>query len=159
MIETDYPHSDTTWPDSHQAGPRAPRRRRPRARDAVQDPARQRRAALPLHPRGPRGLTGRAAITEESCMTDIVASRSPFIDGAFVRGDGGTFTVTDPATEETVCDVEAASAEQFGAAIAAARRAFDDGPWPRMTIVRALPTCSTGSPTRSRPAAACSSRR
>ena len=66
-------------------------------------------------------------------MADIVASRSPFVDGAFVRGDGGTFAVEDPATEETVCDVEAASADQFRAAIAAARRAFDDGPWPGMS--------------------------
>jgi acyl-CoA reductase-like NAD-dependent aldehyde dehydrogenase len=66
-------------------------------------------------------------------MTDIVASRSPFIDGAFVRGGGDTFTVIDPATEEVTAEVESTSAEQVDAAIAAARRAFDDGPWPRMT--------------------------
>src|SRR4051794_15478915 len=66
-------------------------------------------------------------------MTDVVASRSPFIDGAFVRGEGDRFTVTDPATEELTAEVESASAEQVHAAIAAARRAFDDGPWPHMT--------------------------
>jgi aldehyde dehydrogenase (NAD+) len=67
-------------------------------------------------------------------MTDLVASRSPFVDGAFVRGSGAPFDVTDPATEETVCTVEGASIEQVADAIAAARRAFDEGPWPRMTL-------------------------
>lgn len=67
-------------------------------------------------------------------MTDIVASRSPFVDGAFVRGRGDTIAVLDPSTEEHVADVEGASTEQFDAAIGAARRAFDEGPWPRMTV-------------------------
>ena len=66
-------------------------------------------------------------------MTDIVASRSPFIDGAFVRGGGNPFTVVDPATEELTAEVESASADQVDAAITAARRAFDDGPWPKMS--------------------------
>ena len=47
MVETDYPHSDTTWPDSHRGREQA--WSRTSRRDAVQDPARQRRAALPLH--------------------------------------------------------------------------------------------------------------
>jgi len=66
-------------------------------------------------------------------MTDIVASRSPFIDGAFVRGEGDPFTVIDPSTEEVTAEVESSSADQVHAAIAAARRAFDDGPWPQMS--------------------------
>ena len=66
-------------------------------------------------------------------MSDLVASRSPYVDGAFVRGDAGTFVVSDPATEEPIAEVEASSVEQVDAAIAAARRAFDDGPWPRMS--------------------------
>ncbi len=67
-------------------------------------------------------------------MTDLVGARSPFVDGAFVAGEGGTFAVADPSTEEVVTDVEAASPAQFEAAVAAARRAFDDGPWPRMSL-------------------------
>ncbi len=67
-------------------------------------------------------------------MTDLVASRSPFIDGAFVTGAGEPFTITDPGTEEIVATVEGASLEQVADAIAAARRAFDSGPWPRMTV-------------------------
>jgi acyl-CoA reductase-like NAD-dependent aldehyde dehydrogenase len=67
-------------------------------------------------------------------MTDLVASRSPYVDGAFAKGAGESFTVTDPATEETVCSVEGASTEQFVDAIGAARRAFDAGPWPRLSV-------------------------
>ena len=49
MLETDYPHSDTTWPDCIGVAKKLlaglP------ADDAVQDPARQRRTPLPLHAR------------------------------------------------------------------------------------------------------------
>jgi aldehyde dehydrogenase (NAD+) len=67
-------------------------------------------------------------------MTDLVAARGPYVDGKLVDGDDGTFTVFDPATEEMVADVEASSVAQVDAAIDAARRAFDDGPWPRMSM-------------------------
>ena len=83
-------------------------------------------------------------------MTDIVASRSPFIDGAFVRGDGDTFTVDRPV------DRGAGRRRRGGvaptrshAAIAAARRAFDDGPWPRMTTDERCRRARRASPTRS----------
>jgi aldehyde dehydrogenase (NAD+) len=66
-------------------------------------------------------------------MSDLVASRSPFVDGRFVPGDAGTFAVIDPAREEPAFEVEAASVAQVDSAIDAARRAFDDGPWPRMS--------------------------
>ena len=67
-------------------------------------------------------------------MADIVTVRRPFIGGAFVPGRGGTFAVEDPATVETVAEVEAASVEQVEEAIGAARGAFDTGPWPRMSV-------------------------
>jgi hypothetical protein len=35
-----------------------------------------------------------------------VAARSPYIDGEFVEGDAGTFAVFDPATEESIAEVE-----------------------------------------------------
>ena len=56
-------------------------------------------------------------------MSDLVASRSPYVDGAFVTGDAGTFAIIDPATEEPVAEVEASSVAQVDAAIAAARGA------------------------------------
>jgi len=41
--------------------------------------------------------------------------------------------VIDPATEETVARMPEASAADVTAAVAAARRAFDSGPWPRLS--------------------------
>src|SRR5947209_5095943 len=55
------------------------------------------------------------------------------IDGAAVPGDGERLEVFNPATEERIGTVGAASGEQVDAAFAAARRAFDDGPWPRLS--------------------------
>ena len=85
----------------------------------------------------PHVLSGRSTPVEyQICcvaMADIVMSRSPYIDGAFVPGAGGTFAVDDPSTEAAFAEVESASLEQVDDAVAAARRAFDDGPWPRMS--------------------------
>jgi aldehyde dehydrogenase (NAD+) len=56
-----------------------------------------------------------------------------FIDGAWTsEGAVGTIEVVDPATEVTIGTVPEASVETARLAIAAARRAFDDGPWPWM---------------------------
>jgi aldehyde dehydrogenase (NAD+) len=65
-------------------------------------------------------------------MDQLVATRRPFIDGAPVSGGGPPIAVESPATGDVVCEVEGASPEQVDTAVAAARRAFDDGPWPRM---------------------------
>jgi aldehyde dehydrogenase (NAD+) len=62
-------------------------------------------------------------------MTDLITARRPFIDGAWVHGDGGELAVASPATEEVVASVETASPAQTEAAIVAARRAFDGGAW------------------------------
>ena len=57
-----------------------------------------------------------------------------YIDGKWLdAADGGRFDVFDPATGEVVAtapDSQAADAER---AIDAARRAFDSGPWPRLS--------------------------
>ncbi len=56
-----------------------------------------------------------------------------FIDGAWCDGGHGpTLPVENPATEEIVAHVAQASTADASRAIAAARRAFDEGPWPRM---------------------------
>src|ERR1700731_4370415 len=55
-----------------------------------------------------------------------------FIDGAWTADDTvGVIEVIDPATEEVIGSVPDAGLKATNAAIAAARRAFDDGPWPR----------------------------
>lgn len=55
-----------------------------------------------------------------------------FIDGQWVSPRrGGTLAVIDPATEAVIHQAPAGGPEDIDAAVAAARRAFDDGPWPR----------------------------
>merc|ERR1719440_1005744 len=46
---------------------------------------------------------------------------------------GRTFESIDPRTEEKICDFQAAGAADVVQAISAARVAFDEGPWPRMS--------------------------
>jgi acyl-CoA reductase-like NAD-dependent aldehyde dehydrogenase len=65
-------------------------------------------------------------------VTDLVAARRPFVDGQWVGGEGGELAVASPATEQTIATVETASTSQVERAISAARRAFDEGPWPRL---------------------------
>jgi aldehyde dehydrogenase (NAD+) len=57
-----------------------------------------------------------------------------FINGAWVAAHSGrTIEIIDPNTEQVSAIVAEADAKDMDAAVAAARRAFDDGPWPRMT--------------------------
>ena len=57
-----------------------------------------------------------------------------FIDGRFEESlPGTTFASIDPATEETIAEIFEAAPVDVDRAVAAARRAFDDGPWPRMS--------------------------
>ncbi len=54
-----------------------------------------------------------------------------FIDGDWVKSTGSeTIEVISPGTEEPIGTVPAATEADVDAAVAAARRAFDSGPWP-----------------------------
>ena len=56
------------------------------------------------------------------------------IDGEIVdAADGRVFHSVDPATGAPYATVAEGSAEDARRAVAAARRAFDDGPWPRLS--------------------------
>ncbi|MDO9407750.1 aldehyde dehydrogenase family protein [Patulibacter sp.] len=56
------------------------------------------------------------------------------VDGLRVDArDGATFPTVDPATGAVLAHVAEAGAADVDLAVAAARRAFDDGPWPRAT--------------------------
>src|SRR5687768_8442337 len=56
-----------------------------------------------------------------------------FIDGEFVDSIGGeTFDVLDPVSNETYVQAAAGQRADVDLAVTAARRAFTDGPWPRM---------------------------
>src|SRR2546425_12444915 len=56
-----------------------------------------------------------------------------FIDGAFSDAEGGkTADSINPATEEPWARIARAGRNDTQRAIQAARKAFDEGPWPRM---------------------------
>ena len=58
---------------------------------------------------------------------------SLYIGGSWVKPKGSeAYTVINPATEEAIGEVPIGTAADADAAIAAAREAFDKGPWPRM---------------------------
>jgi phenylacetaldehyde dehydrogenase len=60
--------------------------------------------------------------------------RLMFIGGQWVEAASGkTFATPDPATGETLANVAEGDAEDVDRAVLAARAAFDDGPWSRMT--------------------------
>jgi acyl-CoA reductase-like NAD-dependent aldehyde dehydrogenase len=59
-----------------------------------------------------------------------------FIGDRWVEPEGGTtMPVINPATEEVIGSAPVASAKDTASAVAAARQAFDEGPWPRMSHV------------------------
>ncbi|MBY4611340.1 aldehyde dehydrogenase family protein [Rhizobium sp. 9T] len=57
-----------------------------------------------------------------------------YIDGQWVKPvKGGTCTVMNPATEEVIQTIGAATAEDVDLAVKAARRAFDKDGWPKLS--------------------------
>jgi phenylacetaldehyde dehydrogenase len=64
----------------------------------------------------------------------IGAPRQLFIDGQWASAASGkTFETPNPATGETLAQVAEGEAEDIDRAVKAARRAFDEGPWTKMT--------------------------
>jgi 5-carboxymethyl-2-hydroxymuconic-semialdehyde dehydrogenase len=56
-----------------------------------------------------------------------------FIDNQFVASlEGGTFETLNPATNRPLSEVADGRAADIDRAVQAARRAFDEGPWPRL---------------------------
>ena len=57
-----------------------------------------------------------------------------FVEGDFVPSlDGGCFETRAPATNDVLAEVAEGLAADVDRAVSAARKAFDEGPWPRMT--------------------------
>jgi aldehyde dehydrogenase (NAD+) len=64
----------------------------------------------------------------------VAGSDRLYIGGEWVDASGdGAVTVVNPATEQVIARVPQASTADVDRAVAAARRAFDEGPWPRMS--------------------------
>ncbi len=73
------------------------------------------------------------ATISESAISRVSGETRHFIDGEWREATGSeTVDVINPATEEVIASVPQATAEEAVQAILAARRAFDEGPWPRM---------------------------
>ena len=65
--------------------------------------------------------------------TKISVPEGQFVDGTWIAGDGAPpLVVTSPRDGRMVAELPQASASDIDRAVAAARRAFDDGPWPRL---------------------------
>jgi phenylacetaldehyde dehydrogenase len=57
-----------------------------------------------------------------------------FVGGAWrAPASGETYQTINPATEEPSAEVGKGDERDIDAAVAAARKAFDEGPWPRMS--------------------------
>lgn len=61
--------------------------------------------------------------------TKIADIRRSYVNGRFVEGQGAPLAVENPATEETIAEVETLSVPQMEEAVLAARRAFDSRVW------------------------------
>jgi aldehyde dehydrogenase (NAD+) len=75
----------------------------------------------------------RKQMTEVQTPGTLVDTYQLYIDGRWVEPEDGRYDDISPATEETIATAPDASVAQVGEAIAAARRAFDDGPWGGMS--------------------------
>ncbi|XP_030499479.2 aldehyde dehydrogenase family 2 member B7, mitochondrial [Cannabis sativa] len=76
-----------------------------------------------------------AAVTEELIQPSIgVDYTKLLINGKFVdSASGKTFPTFDPRTGDLIANVAEGDAEDINRAVSAARNAFDEGPWPKMT--------------------------
>ncbi|CAN6246239.1 unnamed protein product [Urochloa humidicola] len=76
-----------------------------------------------------------APATEEPIQPGVeIKYTQLLINGNFVdAASGKTFPTLDPRTGEVIARVAEGDSEDIDRAVAAARKAFDEGPWPRMT--------------------------
>lgn len=76
-----------------------------------------------------------AAATEEPIKPPVEVKHTQLlINGKFVdSASGKTFPTLDPRTGEVIAHVAEGEAEDINRAVIAARKAFDEGPWPKMS--------------------------
>ncbi|KAK4402808.1 Aldehyde dehydrogenase family 2 member B7, mitochondrial [Sesamum angolense] len=68
-----------------------------------------------------------------SVQYDKLLINGQFVDAHQFFESGKTFPTLDPRTGEVIAHVAEGDAEDINRAVAAARKAFDEGPWPKMT--------------------------
>jgi 5-carboxymethyl-2-hydroxymuconic-semialdehyde dehydrogenase len=72
-------------------------------------------------------------VSQDHRPANLPSSVQHYIDGSFVDSIGGeTFDVLDPVTNEVYAKAAAGQPADIDAGVAAAGRAFTEGPWPRM---------------------------
>jgi phenylacetaldehyde dehydrogenase len=75
-----------------------------------------------------------APTTLRESQRDLNKRHRLLIGGEWVEpASGKTFQTVNPATGETLAEIAAGESEDIDRAVAAARRAFESGPWPKMT--------------------------
>ncbi|XP_058112303.1 aldehyde dehydrogenase family 2 member B7, mitochondrial-like [Magnolia sinica] len=94
-------------------------------------------AALLLQGRNSRSIRrfGTAVAAEEPITPPVKVEHTQLlINGQFVdSASGKTFPTLDPRTGEVIAHVAEGDSEDINRAVSAARKAFDEGPWPKMT--------------------------
>lgn len=59
--------------------------------------------------------------------------RQLFINGEFVNGHGRAINTINPHDESVICSVESANAEDVDRAVKAAKKAFEEGEWGKIS--------------------------
>jgi len=100
---------------------------------AVGSPALSKQASIRNH--GIQRFGTAASALEEPIAPPVqVKYTHLLIDGQFVNAASGkTFPTLDPRTGDVIANVSEGDAEDVDRAVKAARKAFDEGPWPKMT--------------------------
>jgi len=71
---------------------------------------------------------------DKDVETFVAAPRQLFINGQWTdAASGRTFDTPNPATGETLATIAEGDAEDINRAVRAARKAFEDGPWGKMS--------------------------
>ena len=79
-------------------------------------------------------LTAEAPVASDSTLSFVQQEHKLLINGEWVAAESGkTFDVYNPATAETIAQVAEGDAADINKAVQAARRAFESGPWSKMT--------------------------
>lgn len=78
-------------------------------------------------------MTTSVETTQHHIPENLPTHLQHFIDGKFVDSIGGkTFDVQEPVSNENYATVASAQPEDVDLAVAAAKRAFKEGPWSKM---------------------------
>ncbi|KAG2303703.1 hypothetical protein Bca52824_032354 [Brassica carinata] len=85
--------------------------------------------------RGAHRYSNLAAAAEDTITPPVKVEHTQLlIHGKFVdSASGKTFPTLDPRTGDVIAQVAEGDVEDVNRAVSAARKAFDEGPWPRMT--------------------------